>query len=237
MDDIPPRLRRALVWLEATPAEAAGLAVLLIGALLATGMLMWQAFQRPSPAFAPQVTVPGVVEGADPGTVGAPAEIGDGGDVDDGHAHGEDAAGPLIVHVTGAVVRPGVVTLDAGTRVADAIAAAGGATGDARTDLLNLARPLQDGEHVHLPRDGEEPLPVPSGDGQAAGVDPTGLVDLNTATTAQLETLPGIGPAKAAAIVRHREEHGRFAVPGDLRDVPGIGEATFQQLADLVTVS
>lgn len=235
MDDTPTPLRRALTWLEATPAEAAGLVVLLVGAVLVTGLLVWQALQRPDPLDQPPATerfedpagaeAVGEPAGADPPSAAA------------SHAQ-EVASGPLVVHVTGAVARPGVVTLDGGARVTDAIAAAGGASGDARLDLLNLARPLQDGEHIHLPREGEEPPPASSAAGtDAPGGDPSGRIDLNTATAEQLQTLPGIGPAKAAEIVRHREEHGRFDVPGDLRDVPGIGEATFQRLADLVTVS
>lgn len=235
MDATPTRLQRALTWLEATPAEAAGLVVLLLGAVLATGLLVWQAFQRPEPVDQPPAAASETFEepaGAD--EVGAPAGPGEPpADPDDDHP---PSSGPLVVHVTGAVARPGVVTLEPGARVTDAIAAAGGASGDARLELLNLARPLEDGEHVHLPREGEE-LPANPPVAGAEGAEPSGRVDLNSATEAQLQTLPGIGPAKAAAIVRHREEHGPFGVPGDLRDVPGIGEATFQRLADLVTVS
>jgi competence protein ComEA len=178
------------------------------------------------------------------------------GDGDDRHADGRGAqhaepgaaVGDVVVHVSGAVTSGGLVTLPAGARVGDAIEAAGGATVDADPARVNLARPLQDGEHVHLPRQGEEPPPGwdagpvtdgstqapegPGGPGDGAGE----RVDLNRASTAELETLPGIGPAKAAAIVRHREQHGPFREPGDLRAVSGIGEKTFQQLADLVTV-
>jgi competence protein ComEA len=153
------------------------------------------------------------------------------------------ASGEVVVHVSGAVRRPGLLTLPAGARVGDAIEAAGGPTEDADVDRLNLARPLQDGEHVHLPRHGEE-LPrsadPPAGGGtgaDASGTDAAGRIDLNRASAAELETLPGIGPAKASAIVSHRDEHGPFRTPGDLRAVPGIGEKTFQRLADLVTVS
>lgn len=240
MDDSRSRLQRALTWLEATPAEAAGLLLLLAGAVLATGLLVWQAGQRPEPS-----PPPGTGSAADP----FPTDPADVGGPDDAvadvaaapHAHHDTAPGPIVVHVTGAVARPGVVTLTAGDRVTDAIAAAGGATGDARLELVNLARALQDGEHVHLPRDGEEP-PTGADGGVMAGPGTTGpgsggLIDLNHATAEQLQRLPGIGPSKAAAILRHRDEHGPFAVPGDLRDVPGIGEATFQRLADLVTVS
>lgn len=234
MDDTPSRLRRALTWLEATPAEAAGLLVLLLGAVVATGLLVWQAHQRPSAGPEAVVAAPTGPEDAPALEVGEQPSPGDEPESGDGHHHA--VTGPIVVHVTGAVQRPGVVTLESGDRVTDAVAAAGGATADARLDLVNLARLLEDGEHVHLPREGEEP-PVPPGGAAGEGTDPAGRVDLNHATAEQLQTLPGIGPAKAAEIVRHREEHGPFAVPGDLRDVAGIGEATFQRLADLVTVS
>lgn len=241
MDDAPSPLQRALTWFEATPAEIAGLLVLLTGAVLTTVLLVWEANQRPEPP--PVATGPGDVAGpADIGAHGAGGGLDGPADVEADHGHpgtGEDeVAGPVVVHVTGAVARPGVITLDDGGRVTDAIAAAGGATDDARLDLVNLARPLQDGEHVHLPREGEETRPPGVGSpGAAAGQGPADRIDLNTATADQLETLPGIGPAKASAILRHREQHGPFSVPGDLRDVSGIGEATFQRLADLVTVS
>jgi competence protein ComEA len=249
-------------WLAATPAELVGLAVLLLGALVATGLLWWGAVQRPGELPT------GVGGGADAGSgvPGAPDEVGAelapgsavGTDAgvgvgDGGHAHGGDAdghagglaSGPtteVVVHVSGAVARPGLVTLRAGARVGDAIEAAGGPTDGADPSRLNLARLLEDGEHVHLPREGEQ-LPAGwGGSGGHDGAEPSaggghGPVDLNRASAAELETLPGIGPAKAAAIIDHREQHGPFRVAGDLREVPGIGERTFQRLAELVTVS
>ena len=122
-----------------------------------------------------------------------------------------------------------------GSRVADAIVAAGGTTDEADTDRLNLARVLTDGEQVHVPVEGEA-LPQAQDPAGGGGVDADGVIDLNLATQEQLESLPGIGPAKATAIVEHRESVGPFQTPGDLRAVPGIGEMTFQRLADLVTV-
>jgi competence protein ComEA len=190
------------------------------------------------------------------------AESGDGGhhppdphghDGHDGHGgDGEAAArGEVIVHVAGAVTTPGVVTLPAGARVSDAIEAAGGLLSDADTVRINLARPLQDGEQLLVLRVGEEPPAYPGGagsgvpDGTGADAGPGGganggtgggPIDLNTASQQQLETLPGIGPAIAGRIVQHREQHGPFRQPGDLRDVSGIGEKRFQDLADLITV-
>jgi len=153
--------------------------------------------------------------------------------------------GPLVVDVVGAVRRAGVVRVPAGARVVDVIAAAGGATADADLVRLNLAAPVADGARVAVPRVGA-PAPAvdpsavtggPAGDGSAAP-DPTsaGPVNLNSATAAQLDALPGIGPATAAAIVHDRETHGPFTSVDDLTRVRGIGPAKLAQLHDLVTV-
>jgi competence protein ComEA len=248
------RLARAASWLEATPAEMVGLAVLLVCALGATGVLVWSALGRPA---LPEEQPSGTTEGV--GHVGAAARPGgaapdgradlddrDGDDHDGGPVDPDDgsvATGEVTVHVAGAVAAPGVVTLPAGSRVTDAVDAAGGLLGDADPSRVNLARPLEDGEQLLILREGEEaplPAPGPSGgpnaaDGAVAG-GRGGPIDLNRATVEQLQTLPGIGPAIAARIVEHRDQHGPFAVPGDLRDVSGIGEKRFQDLADLVTV-
>ena len=226
------RLERLAAWLDATRAELVGLAVLLGGAVVATGILLWAA-TGPSPPAGEVAGIGAVVDpssGEDPtGDGAAQAHGGQGGET----APDEESL-PLTVHVTGAVEAPGLVVVDDGARVADAIELAGGAADDAELQRLNLARPLHDGEQVHVPRDGEE-LP-PDAAGQAAGAS-GGPIDLNRADAAALETLPGIGPARAEAIIEHRETHGPFAEPGDLREVPGIGEATFQRLAEDVTTS
>ncbi|NLE76596.1 MAG: hypothetical protein GX605_07575, partial [Chloroflexi bacterium] len=107
---------------------------------------------------------------------------------------------PLRVYVSGAVQRPDVYVLPPGSIVQEAVAAAGGATDQADCDRINLARRLQDGEHVYIPRLGEEPLPQsPLPASRAAGP-----VDVNSATAGQLEALPGIGPALAQRIIAHR---------------------------------
>ena len=145
----------------------------------------------------------------------------------------------LIVHVAGAVVSPGVHELDAGARVLDAVRAAGGPDGDADLDGLNLASPLVDGQRVYVPVAGEvDPASVPSGAAAGASepVGPTGPLDLNTATAELLESLPGVGPATAAAIVDDRDRNGPFASVDDLDRVPGIGPAKLAALRDLVTV-
>jgi comEA protein len=146
---------------------------------------------------------------------------------------------PVLVHVAGAVARPGLVEVPAGARVADALAAAGGGLPEADLDRLNLAAKVADGQRIPVARVGE-PAPVgPVGDGGAGGGDPggaTGPIDLNSATEAQLDTLPGIGPTLAGAIIRERERRGGFTSVDQLQDVRGIGEKRFADLRPLVTV-
>ena len=148
------------------------------------------------------------------------------------------AAEVLVVHVAGAVQAPGLHELPPGSRVADAIAAAGGLTSAADPARINLAAPLVDGERVYVLAVGEaEPAVAvgtpPSGD--ASGT-PVGPIDLNTADAEALDSLPGIGPATAAAIIQHRTEVGLFTTVDQLLDVPGIGEAKLEALRDLVKV-
>jgi competence protein ComEA len=147
----------------------------------------------------------------------------------------------LVVHVAGAVARPGVYELASPARVIDALTAAGGPVADADLDALNLAAPLVDGQRVYVPRVGEvDPAAVPSGVSpvaEASGQNTSrGPVDLNTATIADLESLPGVGPATAAAIVDDRTRNGPFASVEDLERVPGIGPAKLAALRDQVTV-
>lgn len=137
----------------------------------------------------------------------------------------------VVVDVVGAVATPGVVRLAQGSRVVDAIAAAGGATAEAQVSALNLARVVIDGEQIAVPRPGEQP--APSGAGALTGGDD--LVDLNTADAAALDALPGIGPVLADRIVSHRED-GRFTTVDELADVAGIGPTLLERLRDLVRV-
>ncbi len=140
----------------------------------------------------------------------------------------------LVVHVAGAVARPGVYELPAGARVHAAIDAAGGALAEASTGSLNLAAPLGDGERVYVPVVGESvPPPPPAGQVTPRRM-PAGPVDLNRATAAELDALPGIGPATAQAIVDHREANGPFASVDDLEAVRGIGPAKLEAIRPLV---
>jgi competence protein ComEA len=138
-----------------------------------------------------------------------------------------------------------VYELSSASRVADAVQAAGGALADGDLDGLNLAALLVDGQRIYVPHVGEvDPASVPSGGapsgctpgGGTTPVAPAGPIDLNTATASDLETLPGVGPATAAAIVEDREHNGPFPSIDDLDRVPGIGPAKLAALRDQVTV-
>lgn len=141
------------------------------------------------------------------------------------------AATKLVVHVDGAVSRPGVYELPAPARGIDAIEAAGGLVEGADTSALNLAAELADGEKVHVPVEGEQP--TPAADGAASEAAP---VNLNTAGVEELDELPGVGEATARAIIEDREANGPFSAPEDLMRVSGIGEKKFERLAGLVCV-
>ena len=150
----------------------------------------------------------------------------------------------VTVHVVGQVRRPGMVTLDAGARVADAIEEVGGATRRADLDGVNLARLLVDGEQVVVPKPGQTPpaAGAPAGSAPSVGGAPAGTpaagapVNLNTADLATLETLPGVGPVLAQRILDWRTEHGRFTAVEELGEVSGIGDKIYAQLAPEVTV-
>jgi competence protein ComEA len=143
-----------------------------------------------------------------------------------------EASAVIVVAVAGRVVRPGLVRLPAGSRVADAIAAAGGVLPGTDLSYVNLARKLIDGELIVI---GVTPPPNQGGTGGAPGT-PEGPVNLNTATLAQLDALPGVGPVLAARIIDYRIKHGGFRSVTELRQVAGVGDAKFEQLKDLVTV-
>ena len=149
---------------------------------------------------------------------------------------------PLIVHTAGAVAHPGVYVLVSGARAADAVYAAGGMTSDADPDRVNLATVLTDGSRLYIPHKGVAIPLVPvdqiTGAAPAVGMvsDAKAVIDLNSATAEQLDSLPGVGPATAAAIIEHRTRVGRFKSVNQLLDVPGIGEAKLASMRKQLTV-
>lgn len=146
----------------------------------------------------------------------------------------ENASDEVVVHVAGAVSSPGVYTLPADSRVDDAVRAAG-ATADADLSQLNLAQKLADGQKITVPAAGETPAPAdnaaPSDSSQSDA-----LININTATQEELETLPSIGEVRAQAIIAYREEHGGFRTTDELMEVSGIGEKIFADISPHITV-
>jgi competence protein ComEA len=142
----------------------------------------------------------------------------------------------VVVDVVGAVRQPGLYRLSDGSRIADAIARAGGATRKAALAQVNLAAPLADGEQVVVPRRGTTlAASAPSGSGSITGGGaPVAPVQLSTATLEQLDTLPGVGPSTAQKILDYRTKHGAFSSVDELDAVPGIGPKRLEQLRDLV---
>jgi competence protein ComEA len=138
----------------------------------------------------------------------------------------------FVVDVAGAVRHAGLYRLRSGSRIDDAIAAAGGATAKAQLDSVNLAAPVADGEQVVVP--GRGPGGVAAAAPSSAGSSPSAPLDLNSATLEQLENLPGIGPVTAQKILDYRQQHGAFHSVAELEGVPGIGPAHMAQLKGLV---
>jgi competence protein ComEA len=149
-------------------------------------------------------------------------------------------AQPLRVYISGAVQRPDVYTLPADSIVRDLVRMAGEFTADAAVEAVNLALPLADGMHVHIPvRDEVNTAPpvisVPAGPSNPVGATGT-LININTATLEELDTLPGIGPSTAQKIIDHRTTHGPFLTIEAVLDVPGIGPVKFEQIKALITI-
>lgn len=146
------------------------------------------------------------------------------------------ATAEVVVDVTGKVRRPGIVRLPAGSRVVDALEAAGGPRRGVELSGLNLARVLVDGEQVVVGLPASQGVAASAASVPGAGSPPGALVNINTATQAELETLPGIGPVTAQAILQWRTDNGAFSAVDELMEVSGIGEATLADVAPFVTV-
>ncbi len=223
-------------------ALAAGLAVVVLALVTVVGPLL-RSGSAPVVTIAERAAERG---GAPSGTAaGAPSSgsgAGTGASTRTGAGAGERSAGGgcgpgadcVVVHVVGQVRRPGIVTLAAGARVTDALAAVGGLLPAADTAAVNLARPVVDGEQIVVPRPGE--APVSAGAGGGTGGPAGAVIDLNSADAATLDELPGIGPVLAERIVEWRAAHGRFTDVDELTEVDGIGPALVAKLRDRVRV-
>ena len=153
----------------------------------------------------------------------------------EGNEDVRDEPARLLVHVDGAVNAPGVYELLGGSRVNDAVSAAGGLREDADTTAINLAAAVTDGEKIHVPAVGEL-MTTPPADENGLGVSNSALININTADVAELDELPGVGESTARAIVEDREANGPFATPEDLMRVSGIGEKKFAKLEAMICV-
>lgn len=184
---------------------------------------------------------PSPTGGSEEAKASGPSSTGEGGEP---AAATASPTGDMHVHVVGEVTKAGVVTLPAGSRVADAVQAAGGSSAEADLSYVNLARLLVDGEQVVVPAEGEVPpigAPAPgtapgAAAGGSGGSAPTAPVNINTADQAALEALPGVGPVLAGRIVQWRVENGRFTSIDELSEVSGIGEKMLAQIGPQVTV-
>jgi len=198
--------------------ELAGLIVVLVATLAGVGF--WYARSLPKPIQIAETPAPAVPAPASPIVPGASASS---------SAFAEPAE--LMVDVAGLVRKPGVYAFEPGARVIDAIQEAGGAKPGADLTLLNLAAPLADGQQILVQKEGSA-VPGTTGVPGAGGA----LVNINTADETTLETLNGVGPSLATAIIQYRTEHGPFTSVDQLDDVSGIGPATLEKLRPQVTV-
>lgn len=196
--------------------ELAGLVIVVVATLLGAGLWYTRSLPRPVDITAPANAVSPVVSaGAAPFASPTPSPV------------------PIIVDVAGWVRKPGVYEFATGDRVIDAVNRAGGARKGADLTTLNLAAPLTDGTQIVVPKPGAT---APGGTGTTSTTGGATLININTASETDLETLPGVGPVTAAAIIDYRTQNGPFATVDDLIDVSGIGPATLEDMRPFVTV-
>jgi competence protein ComEA len=195
--------------------ELAGLIVVVVATLVGAGL--WYA--RSLPRSVDIVAPPGATSPAIAADPSSPETM--------------PSLAPIIVDVAGWVRRPGVYEFASGDRVIDAVNRAGGARKGADLTSLNLAAPLADGTQIVVPKPGAA---VPAGGGTTDGGSSTALLNINSAGETELETLPGVGPVTAAAIIDYRTQNGPFTAVDDLIDVSGIGPSTLEQIRPFVTV-
>jgi competence protein ComEA len=218
--------------------------VLLVAVLTVLAVRVVWAERRAAPTPVTHTDAAGVTAGGLEGTSPPPGAAPGAGPATSSAASA--TTGPLYVHVIGAVRRAGVVRVAPGARVEDVVAAAGGMSGAAEPRRLNLARPVVDGERIWVPVRGAQPPAeeVPQARAEESSTHPaaptgggTSPVDLNTADSTALQSLPGVGPVTAEAILTWRAEHGRFSTVEELVEVSGIGPRTMDRLRPQVTVT
>lgn len=261
-----------------SPRALGAFAIALLGGLLILGALAWLGRGGGPTSASPAAVPPGnsvASSGAnmeDPAAVSTDPQASPGpsqGEVmgsktgPDSPTAGESGPATIVAYISGEVVTPGVYSAPGGARVNDLVELAGGLTPNADGAVVNLAEPVADGSHIHIPAPGEAPRVLSASGGRASpgeSDDGTGgkngsagggagggaggsaksnsgaLINLNTASASDLETLPGVGPATARDILSWRENNGPFTSPEDLLEVPGIGPAKFNKLSALVTV-
>lgn len=212
------------------------------GVLIAsTAMILAGWFWWSAAANSPQAVPLSAVSSAAGGSQSPPAAT-DSGTLatDTSTAEGPEVGGKIVIHVAGAVQKPGVVELPAGSRIHEAVAGAGGSLPGADLNRLNLAAVLTDGQKVHVPLVGEqlsvEPAKDADGDAAGSGAAPTDRINLNTASVDELGTLPRVGPVLAQRIVDWRKEHGDFKTVEELDAVDGVGPKMLEALLPHVTV-
>ena len=142
----------------------------------------------------------------------------------------------IVVYVVGAVNKPGIVTVNADGRVADAVNACGGVLPTADTEKVNMAQSIKDGQQIRIPEMAGQSVASNGLPEKAGGKRADGRININTATEKELDELPGIGPAMAKRIIEYRDTQGMFQAPEDLKKVRGIGEAKFEKMKDKVSI-
>ncbi|EAP98531.1 putative DNA-binding protein [Janibacter sp. HTCC2649] len=251
--ELPLSLRGAR-WV---PSRSAVVGVLAVVAVVAVvfGVRIWLAGRGEGGALGPRAAAGAEPSGVSRGTSTLSRASPSGSPTTEkstaGPSPGAATGGPVVVHVVGQVVKPGVYRMAAGARVGDAVTAAGGATRTADLGAVNLARVLVDGEQIIVPKPGEVVTPPgaagpgagagsATGSGRAGGSSGAGsaggTVSLNSADLSALDTLPGVGPVLAQRILDWRTEHGRFTSVEELGEVSGIGEKLLAQLTPKVTL-
>ncbi|GAB4274962.1 MAG: ComEA family DNA-binding protein [Coriobacteriia bacterium] len=236
-------VQRALGSSPATKAVVAGIALCVVVA--AQGAMRWGSSTGVTLASVEATTQAGGDEGGSEVSHPKTAGVEDGGARGSESSTSTDEPAELYVHVVGAVLRPGVVRVSEGARIVDAIMMAGGLTGNAAEEAVNLAAPVVDGMQVYVPTQDElaeghtadpaPPVRAPSATSQGGGSQGlSGPIDVNRASAEELETLPGIGPVTAAAIIAERETNGPFRSVDDLLRVRGIGEKKLDAIRALV---